>query len=88
MIEIGGYKIYKSDSLNWSVEQNYIGTKGKNKGERIWKNRGYFPTLESASLSLFDILVSKTDVTEVSSLIEVINAAKAAIIEAISKDQT
>jgi len=84
MIEIGGYRIYKCDDLNWCIEKKRIAKEGKNKGKEAWGSRKYYPTLESASLSLFDTLVSGADANSVNDMVTAIYKVKEDIVAAVA----
>ena len=87
MIEIGEYRIYQADILNWNIEQSFISKKGVSEGETLWKGIGFYHDLGQACVRLLDILVKDTyeDTENVQDVIDTIAEAKEAILEAVKE---
>jgi hypothetical protein len=86
MINCGNYRIIKKDSLNWSIEEKYISTKGKNKGKESWKNIGYYPRFDQACICLFDKNINDDTITSLKSMSELIKVSRNRIIKSIKKN--
>lgn len=83
MIEIDDYRIHRKDTMNWCVEVKHIPTKGKNKGNVTWKNKGYYPRFDQACTSLLDKTINESDLKSLSDMAKLIRLTRKRIIDEI-----
>jgi len=83
-IEIEKYRLQRCDKHNWCVEVKKTVKEGKKAGEVVWTNRKFYPKLEQACLSLFDLLVSETETDKINFLYTSIQKAKEDIVAAVA----
>lgn len=47
-------RINRDDSRNWTIQTMHIAESGKRRGEEIWRNDGYFGSIETAAAALMN----------------------------------
>jgi len=79
------YRLKKADKYNWLIEKQQKVKTGKNKGNLIWKNCGYFPRVDQAARFLLDRIINEKEFKTLSDINRNIIRARKQISDAVLK---